>query len=130
MRADNMFSADFFLSEARVRKWRDVGMGRGGDEREGKGLTDSGIVEDDQEARIVDPLDLETTVCVLPLGEDSLDISGFEFLWEACEREDTSYAGRELRKRSCHCEKRVGDARRKRVGLDGEAYQRVRRKRI
>ena len=103
MRADNMFSADFFLSEARVRKWRDVGMGRGGDEREGKGLTDSGIVEDDQEARIVDPLDLETAVGVLPLGEGGLNVSGFKLLWETSESENTSYTSGELRESGCHC---------------------------
>ena len=84
-------------------------------------LTDRGICEDDKQTGIIYPFDLKPSVCCLPLSEGCLDVTGLEFFWEAGQGQNTRDTSGELRKRSCHCEKRVGDAGRKRVGLDGES---------
>ena len=54
--------------------------------------TDGSIIKDNQEASIVNPLDLEATINGVPLGEGSLDIPGLELLGEAGEGEDAGDA--------------------------------------
>ena len=68
--------------------------------------TDGSIIKDNQEASIVNPLDLEASANGFPLGERSLDIPGLELLGEASEGENASDAGGELRESSCHCSTR------------------------
>ena len=60
------------------------------------GLTYGGIIKDNQEASIVNPLDLEAAVNVVPLGESGLDVPSFELLWEAGKGQDTSDTGGKL----------------------------------
>lgn len=62
----------------------------------------SSVIEYNQETGVVNPLDLETSVDIVPIGEGSLDISRFELLREARQREDACNTRRELRERSCH----------------------------
>lgn len=72
------------------------------DRRPERILTCSSVVEYNQETGVVNPLDLETSVDIVPIGEGSLDISRFELLREARQREDACNTRRELRERSCH----------------------------
>ena len=58
--------------------------------------TDGGIIKDNQEASIVNPLDLEAAADTLPLGEGGLDVPGLKLLGEASEGENASDAGGEL----------------------------------
>ena len=55
--------------------------------------TDGSIIKDNQEASIVNPLDLEAAVHAVPLGERSLDVPGLELLRKASEGEDARDAG-------------------------------------
>ena len=66
------------------------------------GLTYGGIIKDNQEASIVNPLDLEAAVNVVPLGESGLDVPGFKLLREAGKGENTSDTGGELGESCCH----------------------------
>jgi len=70
---------------------------------------DCSILEDNQEARIIDPLDLKPSTNVFPLYEGRLDISRLQLLREAGKRENTGDASRELGERGCHDEKESGD---------------------
>ena len=58
-----------------------------------RALTYGGIIKDNQEASIVNPLDLEAAVHAVPLGERSLDVPGLELLRKASEGEDARDAG-------------------------------------
>ena len=64
--------------------------------------TDGSIIKDNQEASIVNPLDLEAAADALPLGECGLDVPGLELLGEAGEGENASDAGGELGESGCH----------------------------
>jgi len=57
---------------------------------------DGGVLENNQEARIVDPLDLKPSADVFPLRESRLDIPRLQFPRETGERKNTCDAGREL----------------------------------
>jgi len=57
---------------------------------------DGGVLEDNQEARIIDPLDLKPSADVFPLCEGGLDIPRLQLLREAGKRKNTCDAGREL----------------------------------
>jgi len=57
---------------------------------------DSGVLEDNQEARIIDPLDLKPSADVFPLYKSGLDISRLQLLREAGKRENACDASREL----------------------------------
>jgi len=59
-------------------------------------LTDSGVLEDNQEARIIDPLNLKPSADVFPLYESRLNVSRLQLLREAGKRENTCDASREL----------------------------------
>ncbi len=63
------------------------------------------VIEHNQEAGVVNPLDLEAAVDTVPLGERGLDVPGLELLREASEGEDARNAGGELGESSSH---RVG----------------------
>lgn len=71
--------------------------------REEESLTDCGILEDDEQASVVNPLYLEPAIGILPLSECRLDVSGLELLGEPSQRQDSSDACGELRERGCHC---------------------------
>jgi len=58
--------------------------------------TDGGVLEDNQEARIIDPLDLKPPADVFPLYKGGLDIPRLQLLWEAGKRKNTCDASREL----------------------------------
>lgn len=58
---------------------------------------DGGILENYQKTRIIDPLDLETAVDILPFGKCGLDVSGLELFGKASKSQDASDAGRKLR---------------------------------
>lgn len=55
----------------------------------------SGILEDNEKAGVVLPLDLEATVLILKLGESILDVFRLELLGEAGEVEDAGDGCRE-----------------------------------
>jgi len=57
---------------------------------------DCGILEDNQEARIVDPLDLKPSTDVFPLCESGLDIPRLQLFRETGKRENACDASREL----------------------------------
>ena len=59
-------------------------------------LTDGGVLEDNQEARIINPLDLKSSANAFPLCESSLDIPRLQLLREAGERKNAGDASREL----------------------------------
>jgi hypothetical protein len=69
--------------------------------REGKCMKisafgDRGVLEDDQEAGIIDPLDLKPSTDALPLYKSSLDVPRLQLFREAGERKNTCDAGGEL----------------------------------
>ena len=64
-------------------------------EKDGK-LTDRGVLEDDQEAGIIDPLDLKPSTDVFPLRKSGLNIPRLQLFREAGERKDASDASGEL----------------------------------
>lgn len=74
----------------------DLTIGRGENWwRESKGLEicafgDDGILEHDEKARVVLPLDLEATALILKLGKCILNVFRLELLWETGEIEDAS----------------------------------------
>lgn len=53
-------------------------------------FSDDGILEHDEKAGVVLPLDLEATVLILKFGECILDVFRLELLWETGEIEDAS----------------------------------------
>jgi len=57
---------------------------------------DRGVLEDDQEAGIIDPLDLEPSPDAFPLCKSGLDIPRLELFWESGERKNACDASREL----------------------------------
>ena len=59
-------------------------------------LTDCSVLEDNQEARVIDPLDLKPSANVFPLCKSSLDISRLQLPREAGKRENACDASREL----------------------------------
>lgn len=61
-----------------------------GQVNEDNALTDDGILEHDEKAGVVLPLDLEATVLILKFGECILDVFRLELLWETGEIEDAS----------------------------------------
>jgi len=66
---------------------------------------DCGVLEDDQEARIIDPLDLKPTANVFPLYKSGLDIPRLQFPREAREGENACHASGELGEGGGHDEK-------------------------
>jgi len=58
--------------------------------------TDCSVLKDNQEARIIDPLDLKPSTDVFPLYKSGLDIPRLQLLREAGERKNACDAGREL----------------------------------
>ena len=65
-------------------------------------LTNSSVLKDDQETRVVLPLDLEPAIDAIILGESALNVLGLELFGEAGKGEDTRYRSRETGKRSSH----------------------------
>ena len=65
-------------------------------------LTDRGICENDEKTRVIYPLNLETSVRIIPFGEGSLDVPCLKLLGEACEGQDACNACRQLREGCCH----------------------------
>jgi len=59
-------------------------------------FSDRGVLEDDQEAGIIDPLDLKPSTDALPLYKSSLDVPRLQLFREAGERKNTCDAGGEL----------------------------------
>jgi len=59
-------------------------------------LGDCSVLEDNQEARIVDPLDPKPSADVFPLPKSRLDIPRLQLLREAGERKNTRDASGEL----------------------------------
>lgn len=57
---------------------------------------DSSVLEDDQEAGIVDPLDLKPSTDVFPLCESGLDIPRLQLFRESSKRKNACDASREL----------------------------------
>jgi hypothetical protein len=55
------------------------------------------ILEDNQQAGIVSPFNLEPSADVFPLGKGSLDVPCFELLGKAGQGQNTSYRGRKTR---------------------------------
>jgi len=90
----------------------DYGRGFGGlfgenGRRKGKcveisAFSDCGILEDNQEARIIDPLDLESSADVFPLYKRGLNIPRLQLLRETGERKNPGDASRELGERRGH----------------------------
>jgi hypothetical protein len=84
----------------------DDGRGFGclfGEDGRGKGkrvkisaFGDCCVLEDNQEARIINPLDLKSSTDVFPLYESGLDIPRLQLLREAGERKNASDASGEL----------------------------------
>ena len=71
-------------------------------EQERREPTNGGVLEDDQEAGIIDPLDLESSINAFPFGKGGLNIPSFELFRESSERKDACDAGRELGERGSH----------------------------
>ena len=69
------------------------------------GLTNCRVLEDNQEARIIDPLDLKPSTNAFPLYKGGLDVPRFQLLRKASERKNACDAGRELSERGGHEEK-------------------------
>jgi len=63
---------------------------------------DCGVLKDNQEARIINPLDLKPSTNAFPLYESGLDIPCLQLLREAGERKNARDAGRELGERGGH----------------------------
>jgi len=86
--------------------WSDYGWGFGclfrkNGWRKGKCMEisafgDSGVLEDDQEAGIIDPLDLKPSTNVFPLYKGGLNISRLQLLRKAGKRKNACDASREL----------------------------------
>jgi len=57
---------------------------------------DGGILKDNQEARIIDPLDLKPTTDAFPLHKSGLDIPRLQLFREAGERKNACHASGEL----------------------------------
>jgi len=70
-------------------------------------FSDSGVLEDDQEAGIIDPLDLKPSADAFPLCESGLNVSRLQLFREAGERKDASDASRELGEGGGHGWKRI-----------------------
>ena len=60
------------------------------------GLTDCGVLKDDQEARIIDPLDLKSSANIFPLYESGLYIPRLQLFRKAGKRKDAGDASGEL----------------------------------
>jgi len=69
---------------------------RKGKRMEISAFSDGGVLEDNQEARIIDPLDLKPPADVFPLYKGGLDIPRLQLLWETGKRKNTCDASREL----------------------------------
>lgn len=56
-------------------------------------LTDGGVGKDDPSARVVPPLDLESAVVVLPVGDEVLEVLCLERGGEVAQEEDAGLVG-------------------------------------
>jgi len=70
--------------------------GREGECMEICSFGNSCILENYQEARVIDPLDLKTAIDVLPLCKSGLNVSRFQLFWKAGESQDAGNASGEL----------------------------------
>jgi hypothetical protein len=82
-------------SRKTTRQWQST-------EQKLRPLTDGSILEDDKQAGVILPLDLEAAIDALPIGKGGLDVLGLELLIEAGERKDSSDGGRQSGQRRGH----------------------------